>query len=72
MSAMRSGDFRSFLPGAGFLPVRRGEAGGIAGFHAGQAGEDVGEVGADIDPQQAAVFNDGVEDGAFSAGFAVA
>jgi len=35
-------------------------------------GEDVGEIGADVNPEAAAVFHDGVEDGAFAAGFLVA
>jgi hypothetical protein len=72
MSAMMSGDFGGGVCAAGFFPVRGGEAGSIAGFHAGKSGEHVGEVVADIDPLDAAVLYDGVEDGAFPAGFSVA
>ena len=53
-------------------PVGRGEAGGFAGQHGGQAGEHVGEVFLGIDAEAAAVFYDGVEDGAFLTGFFIA
>ena len=50
------------------MPVSGGEASGFAGFHAGQASEDVLEVVPRIDAEAAAVFNEGVEDGGFFAG----
>ena len=53
---------------AGFEPVGGGEAGGFAGFHAGQAGEDVFEVVTRVDPETAAVLDEGVEDGGFFSG----
>lgn len=53
---------------AGFEPVGRGEAGGFARFHGGQTGEDVFEVFPRVDPQAAAVLDEGVDDGGFFSG----
>ena len=53
---------------AGFEPVGRGKAGGFAGHHAGQTVENVFEVVTRIDPETAAVLDEGVEDGGFPAG----
>jgi hypothetical protein len=71
MSAMKSGDFQAGFPCPGRVPGRGSEPGGLACLHAGQPGEDVGEIGADVDPKAAAVLHEGVEDGAFAAGFFV-
>ena len=49
-------------------PVGRGEAGGLTSRDNGQAGEHVREVFLGIDAQAAAVFDDGVEDGALLTG----
>ena len=64
MTAMRSGYHTKRLAAACLEPVGRDEAGGLAGFHGRQAGEHVGKVFLGIDTQAAAVFHDGVEDGA--------
>lgn len=65
MTLMKSGHHALRLAPAGFEPIRRGEADGLAGLHAGQAGEHVGEVFLGIDAQTTAVLHDGVEDGDF-------
>ena len=63
-----SGDFTAARPES----VGRGQGDGVLGQHSGQAGEHIGEVFLGIDAQAAAVFHDGVEDGAFLTGFFVA
>ena len=68
MTATLSGDLALGAAAAGCEPVGWGEAGGGAGQHAGQAGEDVFEVVTRVDPEAAAVFDEGVEDGGFLAG----
>jgi hypothetical protein len=64
MTLMKSGHFANRLAATRLEPVGRGEAGGLAGQHTGQAGEHVGEVFLGIDAEAASVFHDGVEDGA--------
>ena len=65
---MESGCGASGFSTADFEPVGGGEAGGFAGHHAGQTGEDVFEVVTRIDPEAAAVLDEGVEDGGLPAG----
>jgi len=72
MTLMKSGCPTNAFPTAGFEPVGRGQGDGFFGQHAGQAGENVGEVFLGVDAQAAAVFHDGVEDGAFLTGFFIA
>ena len=60
MTLMKSGHLADRLAVAGSEPVGRGEAGGLAGQHRGQAGEYVGEVFLGIDVEAAAVFHDGL------------
>ena len=69
---MTSGHHTNRFPAARPEPVGRGEAGGLGGFHGGQAGEDVRKIFLGTDPQAAAVFHDGVKDGALLAGFLIA
>ena len=69
---MKSGCHALRLAAAGFEPVGWGQDFGIFRQHAGQAGENVGEVFLGVDAQAAAVFYDGVEDGAFLTGFFIA
>ena len=64
MTAMKSGRHTTRFTAASPQPVGRGEAGSVASFHGGQPGEHVGKVFLGIDTQAAAVFHDGVEDGA--------
>ena len=68
MTLMKSGHLANRLSAARLEPVGGGEAGGLAGQYGGQAGEHVGEVFLGIDAKAAAVFYDGVEDGALLAG----
>ena len=72
MTTMKSGRHTSRFAVARLEPVGRSEAGGLTGQHGGQAGEHVGEVFLGIDAQAAAVFHDGVEDGALLAGHLIA
>ena len=72
MSAMDSGGLFGRVPAAGFEPVGGGERDGILGLHRRKAGEHVLEVFLAVDPEAAAVFHDGVEDGGFFAGLFVA
>ncbi len=72
MTLMKLSALSSRLPVAGFEPVGWGEARGLAGHHGGQTGEYVGEVFFGIDAEAAAVFHDGVEDGAFLTGLLIA
>ena len=65
MTLMKSGRQAQRFAVAGFEPVGGGQRDGVFGQHAGKAGEHVGEVFLGIDAQAAAVFYDGVEDGAF-------
>lgn len=62
MTSMKSGYHTSRFAAAGREPVRRGEAGGFAGQHGGEACEHVGEIFLGIDAKAAAVFHDSVED----------
>jgi len=68
MTAMLSGDFAACLSFSGSEPVGGREAGGLAGFHGWQTGEDVFEVFPRVDPHAAAVLDEGVDDGGFFAG----
>ena len=61
-----------WLAVAGFEPVGWGQGGGVFGQRAGQAGEYVGEIFLGIDAKAAAVFDDGVRNGAFLTRFLVA
>ena len=72
MTLMKSGHHPLRLAVAGFESVGWGQGDGAFGQHVGQAGEDVGEIFLGVDAEAAAVFDDGVEDGAFFAGFLVA
>jgi hypothetical protein len=72
MTLMKSGCHATLFPVAGFEPVGWGQGDGILGQHAGQAGENVGEVFLGVDAQAAAVFHDCVEDGALLTGLLVA
>ena len=72
MTLMKSGHFANRLAATRLEPVGRGEACSLAGQHAGQAGEHVGEIFLGVDAQAAAVFNDGVEDGALLTGHLIA
>ena len=72
MTDMMLGGFVIFLSAAGFLPVGGGEFARVFGEHTWQPGEDVCQVFFGVDPQAAAVLDDGVEDGAFVSGFFVA
>jgi len=72
MTPMKSGCPTNAFPTAGFEPVGRGQGDGVFGQHAGQAGEHVGEVFFRMDSQTTAVFDDGLEDGAFLTGFFIA
>ena len=67
ITAMFSGGLALSYSSAGFEPVGRGEAGGFARFHGGQTGEGVLEVFPRVDPQ-AAVLDEGVDDGGFLSG----
>ena len=58
-----------FFSATGFLPFGGSELLGVFGLHAGQAGEDVGEVFFGVDAEAAAVLDDGVEYCAFFSGF---
>lgn len=71
MSAMKSGGLRDALFGPVPVPVHRRGSGVFPRAHGGQAGEDAGEVNANVCAEAAAVPADGVEDGAFAAGFSV-
>jgi len=68
ITAMFSGGLVLSYSSAGFEPVGWGEAGGFARFHGGQTGEDVLEVFSRVDPQAAAVLDEGVDDGGFFSG----
>ncbi len=68
MTLMKSGCHALRPATAGFEPVGRGEDDGFFGQHAGQAGENVGEVFLGIDAEAAAVFYDGVKNGALLPG----
>ena len=72
MTLMKSGCLSNLFSAASFEPVGWGQGFSLFGQHAGQAGENVGEVFLGVDAQAAAVFHDGVEDGAFLAGLLVA
>ena len=72
MTFIKSGRFPNFLAVAGFEPVGGRQGDCVFGQHAGQAGEDVGEVFLGVDAEAAAVFYKGVEDGAFLTGFFIA
>ena len=72
MTPMKSGHPANRFTVACLEPVGRGQRDGILGQHAWQAGEHVGEVFLGIDAQTAAVFHDGVKDGALLAGFFIA
>lgn len=72
MTLMKLSALSSGLPAAGFEPVGWGEARGLTGHHAGQTGEHVGEVFFGINPEAAAVFYNGVEDGALLTGLLIA
>ena len=72
MTPMKSGHLANQFAAARLEPVGRGETGGLAGQHGGQAGEHVGEVFLGIDSQAAAVFHDGVENGALLTGLHIA
>ena len=70
MTAMLSGRGAPGFFAARREPVDGGEAGGFAGQHGqhgGQAGEDVFEIVTRIDPETAAVLDEGVDDGGFFA-----
>ena len=69
---MKSGYHTDRFPAASPQPVGRGEAGGLAGHHRWQPGEHVRNVFLGIDAQAAAVFHDGVEDGALLARLLIA
>ena len=64
MTLMKSGHLPNRFPVAGFEPVGWGQRDGVLGQHSGQAGEHIGEILLGIDPEAAAVFYNGVEDGA--------
>ena len=72
MTLMKSGHHPLRLAVAGLESVGRGQGVGVFGQHAGQAGEDIGEVLFGVDSQAAAVFYDGVEGGALFSGHLVA
>ncbi len=72
MTLMNSGCLANSLAAAGLLPFLGCEVGGFAGFHGGQAGENVFEVISRYDAEATAVFHDGVEDCGFLAGGFVA
>ena len=72
MTLMKSGHHTLRLAVAGLEPVCRGQGVGVFGQYAGQAGEDIGEVLYGVDSQAAAVFYDGVVDGALFSGQLVA
>ena len=72
MTLMKSGHPAKRFPTADLEPVGRGQRDGVLGQHAGQAGEHVGEVFLGIDAKAAAVFHDGVEDGALLTGHLIA
>ena len=61
MTTMKSDHHTHRLASVGIEPVGRGEAGGLAREHGGQAAEHVGE-GLGIDAQAAAVFHGGEMD----------
>ena len=65
---MKSGHHPLWLAVAGFEPIGRGQGDGVFGQHVGQAGE----IFLRVDAKEAAIFDDGVEDGTFSAEFLVA
>ena len=69
---MKSGHHPLRFSTAGFEPGCWGQGDGVFGQHAGQAGEHIGEVFLGIDAQAAAVFHDGVEDGALPTGLLIA
>ena len=71
MTLMKSGCHTRGLSAAGFEPGGRGQRDGIFSQHAGQAGEHVREVFLGIDAQAAAVFDDGIEDGALLSGLLI-
>ena len=62
MTRIKSGNLPLFFSSAGFEPVGGGLGDGVFGQHAGQAGENVGEVLLGVDAEAVAVFDDGVED----------
>ena len=72
MTPMKSGCHALQLAAAGFEPIGWGQDFGIFRQHAGQPCQDVGEVFLEVDAQAAAVFYDGVEDGAFLTGLFIA
>jgi len=59
------------FPVAGFEPGGGCQDARLAGFHGGQAPQDVGEVFAHVDFEAAAVFYDGIKDGTFAPGLTV-
>lgn len=68
---MKSGDHLRRFSAVRFVPGCGCQGARIAGFHRGQSRQDVGEVFSNVNFETAAVFNDGVEDGAFASGLAV-
>ena len=71
MTLMQSGDHLLRFSAARFVPGSGRQDARLAGFHGGQARQDVGEVFTHVDFETTAVFDDGVEDGAFAPGIAV-
>ncbi len=69
---MRSGCGASGFSATGFEPVGGGESDSFAGQHGGQASQYVFEVVTRINPETAAVLNQGVEDGGFLDGILAA
>ena len=72
MTLVKSGHFANRLATAGFEPVGWRQGDGVFGQHGGQTGEHVGKVFLGVDAQAAAVFYDGVEDGALLTGHLIA
>lgn len=71
MTPMKSGDHLLRFSAARFVPGGGRQDARFAGFHSGQACQDIGEVFAHVDFETTAVFYDGVEDSAFAPGLAV-